>query len=277
MSDENSSFLREVQQEVRRERLVKLADKYGLVVGVAVGVLILGGLFYYLYVNSVRESAERAGNTFIVAERLLQDDQVEEATKEFQRLVDEGGGAYVPLARLRLAAIALEAGKTDEAKSYFAAVAEDESADETLRSHAALQLVAVDIGQLDWTTAKNRLTEFMDDEDTYRHSARELLALVAYREDKYLDATQILTGLLSDQSAPQGVRQRAQVLMGLITAERQSEAPTDAEDETNKKLPPSEGQSGDASESGQASGTEKATAGGGSGPDDVARSEKPTN
>lgn len=227
MTDDNSSFLREVEQEVRRDRMMRLADRYGIPILVVVGVLLVGGLFYYLYQASARENAERAGNAFIVAERLARAGKTDEARKDFERLANEGSGVYVALAHLRLAGIALAASKPKEAKTHFDAVANDTTVDEKLRTHAALQSIAVDIDTLDWTTAKNRLSSFMDDASSWRHSARELLALVAFREKKFADAKQVLAGLISDQNAPQAIRQRAQVLMGLTTAAERAAASPD--------------------------------------------------
>lgn len=279
MSDDNSSFLREVRKEVQRERLMRMADRYGIPAAVAVAVLILGVLVYYLYVNSVREGVERAGNAFIVAERLLQADKTEEAKKDFARLAEESSGPYVPLAKLRLASIALKEGDREGAKAYFQEVASNPDVDDALRSHAALQSVAVEIDELDWNTAKNRLSDLMDDTSPYRFSAREMLALVAFRENRFADARQILTALIAEQDAPQGIKQRAQVLMGLITAREKTEAPAatgNGETDTNKKLPPSEGQTGDASGNSDQSNSGSSAAGAAAA-SEVAKTDKPTN
>lgn len=217
MTDDDSSFLREVEQEVRRERLMKMVDKYGVPVLVVVGALILGTGGYFLYQNSVREAAERDGNTYLVAERLLRGDKKAGGKKDLERLARDGSGAYVPLAKMRLAALALDAGKRDEARKLFAEAAASDALDATLRSHAQMQVIALDIDKLDFTQAKNRLSKFLDDQSPWRHSAREMLALVAIREAKFDDARQILTQLLADQDAPRSIRQRVQVLMGLAT------------------------------------------------------------
>ncbi len=219
MTDDNSTFLREVEQEVRRERMMRLLDRYGVPALIVLGVLLLGFGGYTLYANSAREAAERDANTFIVAERLLRDDKTDDARKDFERLANSGSGAYVPLAKMRLAAIALENGKPAEAKKLFDEVANTDGFDEKLRRHAALQSITLEIDKLSFDDAKARLNGFMGEADTWRHSARELLALAALRENQLADARQILTQLLTDQGAPQTIRQRAQILMAIASKE----------------------------------------------------------
>ena len=46
MSDQQDTFLREVQEEVRRDRMAKLLDKYGVLALIVCGVLV-GGIAGY--------------------------------------------------------------------------------------------------------------------------------------------------------------------------------------------------------------------------------------
>ena len=230
MAEPNDSFLREVQDEVRRDQLAKLADRYGIPVaaGLAVLAAIIGGFYWYSALE--RDAAEKASNTLVVAERFLREEKRDEAKADLEALAKSGDGAPRTLAALRLAALALEDGKADEARALFEAVANDASANPKFRDHARIQLVALDIDSLDFTEAKNRLTGLTDDQSSWRHSARELLAIAALNAKRFDDAKQVLASVLGDNAAPQAVRLRAQMMMSVITADERSAAKSPSED-----------------------------------------------
>ena len=271
MSEPNDSFLREVKEEVRREQMKQFAEKYG--VPVLVGLAVLGAAIggYYWYSAVARDTAQKASNTLVVAERFLREERRDDAVKDLGNLAASGDGAPATLANLRLAALALEDGKPDEARKYFELVANDTDADEHFRNHARIQLVAIDIDKLSWTEAKNRLTGLTDDEDVWRHTARELLAISAMRAKQYDDAKQVLTGILGDNGAPQALRARAQMMMNVITAdERAAASPekaspsddgSDAAKSAEKDVAKDAGNVGDEKQAGEVSGTGDASAG----------------
>jgi hypothetical protein len=58
----------------------------------------------------------------------------------------------------------------------------------------------------------------MGDQSPWRFSARELLGLAAYKAGKTTEARTILTPLFVDQSAPQSITERAQIVMAEIAA-----------------------------------------------------------
>ena len=58
----------------------------------------------------------------------------------------------------------------------------------------------------------------MGDTSSWRYSARELLGLAAFKAGKSNEARTILTPLFVDQSTPQSIAERAQIVMAEIAA-----------------------------------------------------------
>ena len=235
MSNSDDSFLREVQEEVRRERMKSLFDKYGvLAIGAAV-VLLLGVGGYQWYSAYQLDLAQKAGARFAAAQRLLQSDEdkdKETAIKDFQAIAQSGPTNYKVLAHLQLAARFLDDGKTAEAKKEFQAVLGEAEADAELKQYAQLQLITLDADTLDFTTLQNRLTPLTAPSSTFRFSARELLAVKATKEGMKDTARQILAELLGDGTAPPSIRERAEVLMSIVTAPEVKEVAPEPKAET---------------------------------------------
>src|SRR5690349_3477428 len=103
MVDERDSLLREVEEELRRDQMQKLWDRYnGIILGAAtLVVLAVGG--YKLLENRRMAAAEAAGAEFAAAENLSSDKKKDEAEKAFANIAQTGPAGYSALASLRLA------------------------------------------------------------------------------------------------------------------------------------------------------------------------------
>lgn len=219
MADERDAFLREIDEEVRRERLAKLWDKYGVyVLGVA-GAIILSVAGWKWYQNYQVQQAARAGAQFVEITQLLAEGKNEEAVRGFEQIASEGPSGYAQLAQLRLAAHARKEGKTDEAIAHYEALAGNAAADDLLKSFANLQIAALKVDTASWTETQNRLNDLVKDDSSWKFAARELLGLAAYKAGKFEEARKTFTELLAAPDTPASIRQRAQLVMTLVTRE----------------------------------------------------------
>jgi hypothetical protein len=122
MVDRNDSFLREVNEEVRREQLAKLWERYG-VFAIAGVILLFVGVGIYKWNESSRISREqKAGASFAAASRLAADGKTDDALKAFGEIAKSGPSGYAALARLRLAAEHVKANRTAEALAAYEAL-----------------------------------------------------------------------------------------------------------------------------------------------------------
>ncbi|MFC4215347.1 hypothetical protein ACFP4H_03140 [Pseudophaeobacter arcticus] len=120
MSD-TDSFIDEVTEEVRRDRLFVMLKRYGWIGGLAV-VLIVGGAAYREYNKAQNLAAsQRLGDDMIAA--LSLDEDLARAESLSQISAETPGGAAV-LAMLQAGALA-DAGQQDEAVTRLQAVALD--------------------------------------------------------------------------------------------------------------------------------------------------------
>jgi hypothetical protein len=216
-----ADIFHEVDEEVRREQLKKLWERYSLLI-VAVAILIvagIGGWRGYEYWIAKRSAA--AGSQFEAAVALSEQGKYAAAEAAFAKAAAEAPDGYRVLARFRAAAEAAQTKPLGAVKAY-----DDLAADGSLgaiwQDLAAVRagMLLVDVAPLE--DMKRRLDPLAEPTRTYRHSARELLALSAWRSNDPTAAKRYLDMIASDAETPPGTRTRADILSALIAANGKS-------------------------------------------------------
>ena len=151
MSEQTDTFVREVQEEIRRERLAQLWDRYGVIAIGLAALLVISVMGYKYFEYSSLKAREAAGQKFEAATRLVATGKVQEAQQAFEAMAKSAPSGYGTLSRLRVAGALAEENKRAEAVAAYDAVAKDGSADVLLRDFATLQaaLLRVRRGRLD--------------------------------------------------------------------------------------------------------------------------------
>lgn len=217
MVDRNEAFVREVDEELRREQLQKLWEKYGVLVVALVG-LLLAGIGGYSYMKSSRiQASEAAGARFQAATRLVADGKTDDALKALGAIATGSSKGYQTLAGLQLAGLQAKADKIADAVAAYDAVAKDQTNDPIFRDFAALQAAMLRVDAADWTEMENRLTPLMSEASAWRALARETLGLAAYKAGKSDEARKLFEQALSDRATPPSASERAQLMLSLLT------------------------------------------------------------
>lgn len=225
MVDNNDSLYREVEEEMRRERMARLWDKYGVYI-VALGALLLAGVGgYQLWQGRQATLANEGGTLYNEAVSTMAEGKTDEALKMYRTLAEGGHPGYATLALLQEAGADVKAGRLDEAQAKFEGIAKDSTADPLLKNFATLQAASLRLGKADLPEMRNRLNDLAADGNPWRFSARELLGMAAYKAGDIVAATQEFDRILSDTGAPEGVAARVRVLMGTIMAQTLAKVP----------------------------------------------------
>jgi len=213
-----SDIFQEVDEEVRREQLKKLWDRYGnyAVAAVVLVVVIIAAWRGYQWWEA--KKAAESGAAFEAAVTLAEGGKHADAEAAFAKIVADGTSGYRHLARLREAA---QLAQTD-AKAAIAAyekIAADASVGPALQDLAALRAGAmlVDAGSFD--EARRMLEPLAANDRTFRHTARELLVLAAWRAGDGSGAKRWFDMISTDAQTPPATRSRVEMLMALGATE----------------------------------------------------------
>ena len=210
-----ADIFHEVDEEVRRERLKQLWDRYSLLI-IIVCLLIVAGIGGWRgYDWYIQREAAKAGARFEAAVMLMDQGKTKEAEAAFADVAKTAPGGYQILARLR-EANALALSDKDGAVKVYDAIAQDGSVAAALQDLASVRagLLLVDTAAL--ADMRRRLEPLADSSRAFRHSARELLALSAWRNTDASAAKKYLDEIAKDGETPAGVRARADVIGALI-------------------------------------------------------------
>ena len=212
-----SDIFQEVDEEVRRERLNRLWQQYGnyaIAACVLVVVAVAGWRGYDWW--QTRKAAE-AGAAFESAVMLAEAGKHQEADAAFAKLAVDGTAGYRVLARLREAAELAQTDKNAAVKTYDE-IAGDRSAGQVMQDLAAVRSGFLLVDTAPYSEIRARLEPLTAADRTFRHTARELLALSAWKAGDMTAARQWADMIITDPQSPAGTRSRAEVLSELIAA-----------------------------------------------------------
>jgi hypothetical protein len=214
MSDD--SLYREVDEAIRQDQLKKLWDKYGLaaVSGAILIVAAVGGYKAWVYWQS--EQAKTAGARFVGGLTEIQDGKQAEAAEVFTSLAEDGPSGYKTLARFQLAALYVEQGKQEDALTIYEELASDSSLGQVQKNFATIQAAYLKLDKTSFEDMRAQLDPIAVTGNQWRHSARELLGLSAYRTGEASAAERYFNVILSDQQTPASMRQRAEMMLALM-------------------------------------------------------------
>jgi hypothetical protein len=212
----DESLIREVDEEVRQDEYKKLADRHGskliaLIVLIVLGVAGFEGWKYYQ-----RTQAEVASVVYLDAVKKANEGKYDDALAALAAIKNPG---FAQLGKMREAAVMAAKGDVDKAISDYDAIIADKSTDPVLADLARIRqgYLLVDKSTPDQLLSK--LGMFDKDGNAWRHAAREIFGLAAYRTKDFTMADRYMNAIFADPDAPQALKQRAQAMVQLIAPE----------------------------------------------------------
>jgi hypothetical protein len=210
-----SELFSEVDEEVRRDQLKKLWERYSIyiVAGALLIIAAVGGWRGYQYLEA--KKAAEAGAAFDKAIELAEQNKHAEAETAFTELAAKAPSGYRMLARLRAAAEAANRDPKAAAKLYDE-IAADRSVGTPEQDLAKIRAAGLLLETASYPNLLQRLEAATAPGATFRHTARELLALSAWRANDAGAARQWLDLIANDGETPPSLRSRAEALQALL-------------------------------------------------------------
>jgi hypothetical protein len=204
----NDSFIDEVTDEVRRDKLFAMFRKYGWI-GVLGVLAIVGGAAFNEYRKATAQAkAEGFGDAVLAA--MANDDPAARA----EALAKIGGtGGQAAVLSLLAGAEALAAEDRDAAAADLRKVAEDAGQPEIYRQLAMLKLVILSGDKMDAAERDQALAGLAEAGKPFRMLAMEQQALALVAEKKVPEAVTLLRAVLQEPGLTAALRRRATQLI----------------------------------------------------------------
>ena len=203
-----SDIFREIDEELRRENLLKLWSRYGKYVILAVVLaLAIAGAIAAWRSHAASERRAQSGR-YSAALALVREGKNADASRLFAALAQEGGG-YGLLASFEEAELFAKSGDRKTAIAAYDRLAASAGVDHEFRDLAVLLSVMHGLPDDDPKVAIERLQRLTENGNPWRASARELTAAAKLKAGDRNGALEIYKTLADDLSSPQRLRARA--------------------------------------------------------------------
>ncbi len=221
----SDGFIREVDEELQRDRMAKLWRRYGALVVGAVVVVVLATAGKVGWDAWQARQLERQGAAFAAAEAALERDEPAAAAEQFASLAAAERGDVAAVAALREAEARLRAGEVEASMAVLDELAAASGIDPVLRDFAAVSAAQRRLGMADPAELRASLQPQMAADAPFRHSAREIAALAALEAGDEAAAIEALRALLADSGTPDDMRRRVGELLAALGVDEGAAAP----------------------------------------------------
>jgi hypothetical protein len=211
-----SDIFREIDEELRRDNLLKIWSRYGrYIVALAVFVLVIaGGVVAW---HDHQRSERRAQSTrYASVLSLVREGKDAEAAKVFSAIAGERGG-YATLASFEEAELMAKSGDRKGAVAAYDRIASSDL-DPAFRQLAVLLSVMYGMPEADPQAAIERLAPMRAAGNPWRPTALELTAIARLQSGDKNGALELYKSLADDLAAPQGLRARAAEMAAALAA-----------------------------------------------------------
>jgi hypothetical protein len=213
---EQDSLFKEIDEDLRQEHYAKLWKKYGAyVIGAAVIFVaaVAGQQAWKAYSLNQRNTSSAL---FSGALKAAEAGKTGEADALLVKLAEDGSAGYVLLARFHQAALLAKSSDTGAAAGAYQTISADTDVDPLYRNLAAVLSVLHELDTGDAGQLRERLAPLLATTNPWRHSAKELTALLARRSGDVKRARALFRELTDDGSAPPGIRARAAEMSAIL-------------------------------------------------------------
>ncbi len=206
---ETDSFIEEVTEEVRRDKLFALFRKYGWIAGLIIALIVGGAAVNEWRIAARQAAAQSFGDAILSA---LEEKTPDARAKAIAAIAPDGAEAGVFLNLMKAAARAEASDKTT-ALALLKKVASNPAAPEVYRQLAQLKVVILRGPKMDKGARLAALDELAVAGKPFRLVAMEQKALVLHETGDNDKAIAVLRAILEVPGATQGLLQRAQQLI----------------------------------------------------------------
>ncbi|MCW1956494.1 tetratricopeptide repeat protein [uncultured Lentibacter sp.] len=208
MSD-TDSFIEEVTEEVRRDRLFAWMKRYGWIAVCAVLIVVGGAAFNEYRKAKLTAQTQAFGDAILSA---LENDEPAARVAALASAKASGAGAQ-SLLGLLTSKEQIEAGDLDGAKQTLKAVSDDSEAPIIYRQVASFKLLSLQAEDLDLTERQAGYEALIGGNPNLQILAEEQLALILIEQGNTEEAIAALSRIVQTEQASGGLRRRASQLI----------------------------------------------------------------
>lgn len=212
----NDAFLREVDEELRKDQALHIWQNYGrwIIAAVVAALVAFGGYLYWQSHSAGQRAAE--GDMFAAAFKALGENKPQLAEGSLKELADSGTPGFSASARFTQASVLLQKNDLKGAAALFGTIAADADVPQEFRDMALIRQTMIEYDTMKPDAVVARLSGLAVKDNPWYGSAGELVASAYLRQGKRADAGKLYGEIAKDESVPRSIRQRAVQMAGVL-------------------------------------------------------------
>lgn len=222
---DNQAFLREVDDNLRRDQMETFARTYGkwLIAAVVLFLLAVAAWLYWQNRQQEKTSAETEKLTAVYDQ--IAAGNTDGAKKQLQPLESSHNAIVRSVAMMADAAIALNGGDTGAALAKYRAIAADGSLPQPYRDAALLRSTTLDFDSMKPEDVIAKLEPLAKPDSAWFGSAGELTAMAYLKLGQKDKAGRLFATIATNNQVPDTIRNRAQQIAGTLGVDVSAQAP----------------------------------------------------
>jgi hypothetical protein len=224
--DTGETFLREVDENLRRDQLRALARKYApLMIGAV--LLLLAAVGGWLYWQD-RQEAAAAKDSEQLAQIYVDigAGKLASVPPRLDTLAKEGTGAIRATAMFTRAAVAIEQNDRPTAIAQYQAIAADDDLPAPYRDLARIRATALEFDAMKPEQVIARMEPMAKPGNPWFGSAGELTAMAMIKQNRKLEAGRLFAAIAADRQVPDSIRARSVQIAGTLGVDASASMPT---------------------------------------------------
>jgi hypothetical protein len=212
----NQEFMREVDDELRRDRVTGIWTRYGrwIIVGVLAALALFGA--YLFWRNYQENAAGREGEQLQAAYDALAAGRTADAAKPLEMLIKSSSDGHRALALFTQGDVLLQKNDFKGAAAKFGAIVADGDIAPAFRDLALVRQTTAEYDTLAPQVVIDRLRPLAVPGNAYFGSAGEMVAAAYLRTGRRDLAGRMFGQVARDETVPATLRQRAVQMAGLL-------------------------------------------------------------
>ena len=226
--ESSETFIREVDENLRRDQARDFARSYG---GWLIGamILLLAGIGGYLYWQNRQQ--EQAGTQ---SEQLSQiitdigDGNLATVPVRLDAMAAKGNDAYRASALLTRAALAIQQRDMKLAAAKYKEIAADDGLPQPYRDVAVIRGTAIEFDTIKPEEVVARLQPLAKPGNPWFGSAGEMTAMALVKQNRTAEAGRLFAQIAADKAVPETIRNRAVQIAGSLGVDASASLPASA-------------------------------------------------
>lgn len=214
--DVSETFLREVDENLRRDQLRDFFKAYGnwLIAAVVLFLVASGGFIWWKQHQVQRSEAQVEELAQIYQD--IGTGNLTKAPPQLDTLSNSGSKGVRASALFAQAALALQQNDVKRATAIYKAIAADDGLPQPYRNAATIRQTELEFDQLPPEAVVARLEPLAKPGEPWFGTAGELSALAMVKQGKKQEAGQMFSAIANDKNVPQTIRARAIQVAGSL-------------------------------------------------------------